>query len=84
MSNYRVIRFVAGGEMRFRLEDVIPEKRLARFQDCRGILNPFVQHDSLGMGYESPEDIRSDLLAKLAALDKPHMYVEHARVVEVK
>ena len=83
MANWRVIRFVAGGELRFRLEDVLPEEqrqRTAAWHGCNVL--PFIDHES-GMGYESPESIRKDLLERLKALDRPHMYIEPERVVEV-
>jgi hypothetical protein len=75
MSNWRVIRYVIHDEVRFRLEDVVPDAHK------RGLV-PFA-YRSGAQGYESPEALRKELTAQLAALEKPHMYVEPERVLEV-
>lgn len=84
MANWRVIRFSAGGELRFRLEDVMPEEQRSRAAAWHGChVSPFISHKS-DMGYESPESIRKDLMERLKALDEPHMYIQPESVVEVK
>lgn len=83
MSNWRVVRFIAGGELRFRLEDVMPEHERKRCEEWRGgRVSAFIDHDD-SMGFASPDDIRKDLLERLKALKRPHVYVEPERVVEV-
>ncbi len=76
MSNWRVIRSVFAGELRFRLEDVNTPEMVERGFDL------FTKHNNY-IGFESPDALRKDLEEKLAALNKPHMYIEPARVVEI-